>query len=487
MKTEAEIIQDYLSGAEKSIIVCEDFFFILVRITGLGIAYRLDKDKLLQKLKDYPFALSAATKTTGFVDLKEALKEIAAAQGRDTAERLYMECVQRVNRDERAFSDLSLYNGLPILKNHPDNNEMLSYHNLQDNPIIGSIVRAFQQNNEIWGIAKIYDLSLLDALKILSSTSPAIVSQWTFEKNDDIITAKESPIYLNHLAFVASGFWDKDKNNPNGYVADSYKINKESNMAEKDPNMAEEDPNVAENKPTKTAGSDDSNTKTECSDSGDSTKTAPQAPDTTAKTADNSTTQVAPAATAKTAVNDDNGAREAIRKELEAELRKEVEAELRKELESQIRGELEAEYRKKAEAEAKEKELEEEKQALLDSAQETALDRERWQLIAKFRDIVDTAPESVGAKMPYLGNERLNPSATISKILAVNEGLYNPKYAKAIDSAYSEGTYALQKDAFNNLIETIQQKTADAYKTAKVRDDGFRPTANPNVFVNPNF
>lgn len=465
MKTESEIIQDYLNGAEKSIIVCKDFFFFLVRITGLGIAYRLDKDKLLQKLKDYPFALSAATNMLGIVNLKTALKEIVAAQGRDIAERLYMECVQRVDRDERMFSDLSLYNGLPILKNHPDNNEMLSYHNLQDNPIIGTIVRAFQQDNEIWGIAKIYDLSLLDALKNLSSTSPAIVSQWTFEKNDDIITAKESPIYLNHLAFVASGFWDKDKNNPNGYVADSYKINKESNMAEKDPN-------AATNEPTKTADSDDNATKTECSDSGDSTtKTAPQAPDTTTKTADSSTTQVAPAATAKTADNDDNGAREAIRKE--------VEAELRKELESQIRGELEAE--------AKEKELEKEKQALLDSAQETALDRERWQLIAKFRDVVDTAPESVGAKMPYLGNERLNPSATISKILAVNEGLYNPKYAKAIDSAYSEGTYALQKDAFNNLIETIQQKTADAYKAAKIRDDGFRPTANPNVFVNPNF
>lgn len=472
MKTEAEIIQDYLSGTEKSIIVCEDFFFILVRITGLGIAYRLDKDKLLQKLKDYPFALSAATNMLGIVNLKTALKEIVAAQGRDTAERLYMECVQRVDRDERAFSDLSLYNGLPILKNHPDNNEMLSYHNLQDNPIIGTIVRAFQQNNEIWGIAKIYDLSLLDAIKILSSTSPAIVSQWTFEKNDDIITAKESPIYLNHLAFVASGFWDKDKNNPNGYKADSYKINKESNMAEKDPN-------TATNEPTKSADSDDSTTKTEYNDSGDSTKTATQAPDTTTKTADNSTTQVAPAATAKTADNDDSGAREAIRKE--------VEAELRKELESQIRAEIEAEYHKKAEAEAKEKELEEEKRALLDSAQETALDRERWQLIAKFRDVVDTAPESVGAKMPYLGNDRLNPSATISKILAVNEGLYNPKYAKAIDSAYSEGTYALQKDAFNNLIETIQQKTADAYKAAKIRDDGFRPTSNPNVFVNPNF
>lgn len=472
MKTEAEIIQDYLSGAEKSIIVCEDFFFILVRITGLGIAYRLDKDKLLQKLKDYPFALSAATNMLGIVNLKTALKEIVVAQGRDTAERLYMECVQRVDRDERAFSDLSLYSGLPILKNHPDNNEMLSYHNLQDNPIIGTIVRAFQQNNEIWGIAKIYDLALLDALKILSSTSPAIVSQWTFEKNDDIITAKESPIYLNHLAFVASGFWDKDKNNPSGYKADSYKINKESNMAEKDPN-------AATNEPTRTTDSDDSTTKAECSDSGDSTETATQAPDTTAKTADNSTTQVAPAATAKTADNDDNGAREAIRKE--------VEAELRKELESQIRGELEAEYRKKAEAEAKEKELEKEKQALLDSAQETALDRERWQLIAKFRDVVDTAPEAVGAKMPYLGNERLNPSATISKILAVNEGLYNPKYAKAIDSAYSEGTYALQKDAFADLIATIQQKTADAYKAAKVRDDGFRPTANPNVFINSNF
>lgn len=478
MKTESELIQDYLNGAEKSIVFCDDFFLMLVRITGLGITYRIDKDKLLQKLQDYPSALSAATNMLGTVDLKSALKLIVKEKGRDTAERLYMECAQRVNRDSVAFSDLQLYNGLPILKNHPDNNNMLSYHNLQENPIIGTIVRAFKQGDEIWGIAKIYDLTLLKALEILQSTSPAVVSQWTFDKNDDIITAKESPIYLNHLAFVASGFWDRDKRNPNGYLANGYKINKETTMAEKDPNAT---------------------AATQSSDSGDSKAKEPDTA--TAKTADSTTTQVAPAATAKTADNDDknapipspapntstaktadnddNGAREAIRKEIEAELRKELEA--------QIRGEIEAEYRKKAEAEAREKELEEQKKALLDSAQETALDKERWQLIARFRDIVDTAPESVGAKMPYLGNERLNPSATISKILAVNEGLYSSKYAKAIDSAYSEGTYALQKDAFENLIQTIQKKTADAYKEAKVKSDGFRPTSNPNVFIDANF
>lgn len=475
MKTESEIIQDYLNGAEKSIVFCENFFFMLVRITGLGIAYRIDKEKMLKKLQNYPFALSTATKATGFVDIKEALKAIVKERGRDTAEHLYMECVQRVDRDNVAFSDLEMYGGLPILKNHPNNNDMLSYHNLQENPIIGTIVRAFKQDSEIWGIAKIYDITLLESLEILQSTSPAIVSQWTFEKNDVIITAKESPIYLNHLAFVQNGFWDKDKQKPNSYLADSYKINKENDMAEKDPNAT-----------TQASDSDDNKAK---------------GPATTAKTADSATAQVAPAATAKTADNDDklaptpspapdtstaktadnddSSAREAIRKE--------VETELRKELESQIRAEIEAEYRKKAEAETREKELEEEKKALLDSAQETALDKERWALIARFRDIVDTAPESVGAKMPYLGNERLNPSATISKILAVNEGLYSPKYAKAIDSAYSEGTYALQKDAFENLIQTIQQKTADAYKEAKNKSNGFSPTSNPNVFIDANF
>lgn len=186
-----------------------------------------------------------------------------------------------------------------------------------------------------------------------------------------------------------------------------------------------------------------------------------------------------PAPTTAKETDDDDSAHDAIKSEIEAKLRKELEA--------QIRAELEAEYRKKAEAEAHEKELEKEKQALLDSAQETALDKERWQLIARFRDIVDTAPESVGVKMPYLGNERLNPSATISKILAVNEGLFNPKYAKAIDSVYSEGTYALQKDAFENLIATIKEKTANAYKTAKTDVSGFIPTQNPHVSVNPNF
>lgn len=464
MKTESEIIQDYLAGAEKAIVVCENFFFILVRITGLGIVYRLDKDKLLEALKTYPDILSSATNMLGIIDLHGALKTLAETQGRDVAERIYMECMQRVDRDDSTFSDLSLYNGLPILKNHPDNNQMLSYENLQNNPIIGTIVRAFKQDNEIWGIAKIFDLSLIDSLTLLSSTSPAVVSQWTFEVKNGIITAKESPVYLNHLAFVGSGFWDKSKTNPNAYCANSYKINKETNMASE----TEKDP--------KTSGEANADAK-DCVDT---------------------TQQVVPAATAKETDGDDSKAVAAptpaptTAKETDDDsahdvIKSEIEAKLRKELEAQIRAELEAEYRKKAEAEAHEKELEKEKQVLLDSAQETALDKERWQLIARFRDIVDTAPESVGVKMPYLGNERLNPSATISKILAVNEGLFNPKYAKAIDSVYSEGTYALQKDAFENLIATIKDKTADAYKTAKTDVSGFIPTQNPHVSVNPNF
>lgn len=452
MKTESEIIQDYLAGTEKAVVVCEDFILLLVRITGLGIAYRLDKDKLLEALKTYPDILSAATNMVGIIDLHGALKTLAETQGYDVAERIYVECMQRVDRDDSTFSDLSLYNGLPILKNHPDNNQMLSYENLQDNPIIGTIVRAFRQDNEIWGIAKIFDLSLLDSLTLLSSTSPAVVSKWTFENKDGIITAKESPVYLNHLAFVERGFWDRRKTNPNAYCANSYKINKETNMAEETNADAKDCVDTTQQVVPAATADDDSK----------AAAAVPTPAPTTAKESD-----------------DDDSAHDAIKSEIEAKLRKELEA--------QIRAELEAEYRKKAKTEAHEKELEREKQVLLDSAQETALDKERWQLIARFRDIVDTAPESVGVKMPYLGNERLNPSATISKILAVNEGLFNPKYAKAIDSVYSEGTYALQKDAFENLIATIKDKTADAHEKAKTDVSGFIPTQNPHVSVNPNF
>lgn len=477
MKTESEIIQDYISDSEKSIVVCDDFFFMLVRITGLGIAYRLDKDKLLKKLEDYSFALSAATNALGIVSIKTALQKIVETHGRDVAEQLYLQCMNRVDRDTDSFSDLSLYNGLPILKRHPENDEMLSFYNIAENPIIGTIVRAYKRenDNEIWGVAKIYDLSLLKELELLSSTSPAVVSQWTFEKNDGIITARESPIYLNHLAFVERGFWDKTVDNPNGYIADSCKINKETKMANE----------KKEPTPTAPAAIADSSDST-CSEN---VKTADSAAQVTpATTADSSDKEPAP--TIPAPPKDDGApanAKIADDDIVHAEIRKQIEEELRKELETQIRAELEAEFRKKAEAEAKEKELENERKALLDSAQETALDKERWALISRFRDVVSTAPDSVGAKMPYLGNDRLNPSATISRILSVNEGLYNPKYQKAIDSAYSEGTYALQKDAFEDLIKTIQAKSVDAYKTANVKTDGFRPTANPNVFVNPNF
>lgn len=460
MRTESEILNGYEAG-DTDVVFCENFFFILVRITGLGTRIRSDYSKLIAGIAAVcPEAIENARRMDSSVDTARALSLLQKNKGKEAAVQVYSDSLVMVTRDSD-FSEPAMYIGLPILKGHPKNGAMLSYQNLADNPIIGTVVRAFSKNDEVWGVAKIFDISLLNKMKTLKSTSPAIVSSWIFDNKHGIIPeAKESPVYLNHLAFVEKGFWDTDDSK--GYVANGYKINQEDSV-------------VIEKEP---AGRDDSANADDAKKTSDSDPAISNACD-----SDPAIPNVSPAVSATAKETDDSDS--AIPNE--AELRAKIESELRESIEKELRAKIEAEAEAKAKAEAEAKAAEEAKRELLDSAEESALDRERWKLIAQFREIADSAHKNVGVKMPYLGSERLNPSATISKILAVNNGLYNPKYAKAIDSAYSEATFELQKDAFQNLIDTIVQKSSEAYSSAQVKDMGFRATQNPNVFVNPNF
>ena len=117
--------------------------------------------------------------------------------------------------------------GLPIIVNHPldkakDNNEnsrrFLTLNNFKDNTIIGTCLNAYEKDNELWALAKIYDIeAVLDLLNNEKSTSPAVYCY--YEKDNAVIVDK--PMLLNHLAIVEQGHWDKKDRNS----IDNSKIN----------------------------------------------------------------------------------------------------------------------------------------------------------------------------------------------------------------------------------------------------------------------
>lgn len=110
--------------------------------------------------------------------------------------------------------------GLPIIVNHPldkqsENNEnsrrFLTLHNFKDNAIIGVCLNAYEKDNELWALAKIYDIEVvLDLLNNEKSTSPAVYCY--YEKDNAVMVDK--PMLINHLAIVKQGHWDKKDRNP---------------------------------------------------------------------------------------------------------------------------------------------------------------------------------------------------------------------------------------------------------------------------------
>ena len=123
---------------------------------------------------------------------------------------------------------------------------------------------------------------------------------------------------------------------------------------------------------------------------------------------------------------------------------------------------------------------------MVDDEIENNLDEERMHLISHFKDAKERAHPSLGVKMPYI-SKRENPSSVISKILKFNTHLFHPKYDKSIDTAFSISNYALQIDAFNDLLNNIEIETEKAYKSNGQRTSGFTPTNKDFIQIDRNF
>lgn len=456
--SDVEIINLYSQGQRSDITVCENHFFMPVRISGVGKTLRFDEKRSREEISKVLLdSHITVDNSMSFQDLVNLYKENSQKDIQDLLR------FSIVDRDSQNFTNkqvLEALQGLPIIKEHPNNGELLTYGNLKDNPIIGTILKTYlNENNEIWGLAKIYDLSLLDDLDRLQSTSPAVISTMSEPENPDEggqeASIKEYPLQFNHLAFVEKGHWDQ--NSPKAYEADNIilNLNKENIMPE----------DKVDNLQRVVGGSSTVEEKVENLEN--------------------------------------NEAQEAEKfKELSEQHQKLEDSENKnpildepKNLTEEVKDENQPEkapvknpsepIQDESDLDTKEVKDEKDEEVIKDEA-ENLMDSERWSLISKFREAKDASHPNLNVKMPHI-DKRLNPSAVISKILTLNSHLVNPKYNRVVDAKFDLHNYALQVDAFNDLLANIENKTSEEFtKVGKVQS-GFTPTSKPHIQIDRNF
>lgn len=130
----------------------------------------------------------------------------------------YREGVQEhVWRDPALYLNdrfLARCNGLPVVIEHPEANVLDSAEFVAR--VVGTIMLPYVKQNEVWGIAKVYDESTIQMIEDHRlSTSPAVVfrdaSANTTERleDGDTLLVEGKPSLLDHLAICEQGVWDK--------------------------------------------------------------------------------------------------------------------------------------------------------------------------------------------------------------------------------------------------------------------------------------
>lgn len=104
-------------------------------------------------------------------------------------------------------------NGLPVIFLHPGN-QILNTQEYRDRAV-GTVMLPYIQEDEVWGIAKIFDADAAELMQSThASTSPAVVfrdagSTESLEIDGESVLIEGKPSYLDHLAICEEGVWDK--------------------------------------------------------------------------------------------------------------------------------------------------------------------------------------------------------------------------------------------------------------------------------------
>lgn len=364
---EKQIKDNYRLGLQRGILELDDCFYIPVRITGTGLSLRKDDNG----------------------------KMIVADR-------------QKVDFCSPAF--LEHAKTLPILCEHPKEG-MLTSENLKNNPIIGNCIDAWIQQDEVWGLARIFDKALLSKLgKDINSTSPAV---WVgYEKSSEDGIVKEAPASINHLAFVDKGHWDI-----HGSIG--YDDSERENVSSENSDI------ISEKKEGEEVMTEDSTKTVDAEIKADEGETV--------------TVEAKPAE---------------VKADEEVEVTHKVE---------EISDEDEVEEPVEISADEAETEV-------IDSETETDEDKSRDKAVDEMRATCDSAHDSLGVKMPiFKGRQTMR--SVVNKFVQANRSFVDTKYANlAVDSYTKELASEVLESTLNNIhsasskLETKKEGFVDTGK-----------------------
>ncbi|HQU25247.1 MAG TPA: DUF2213 domain-containing protein [Acidiphilium sp.] len=150
----------------------------------------------------------------------------------------------RAGRQEYVFRDPGIFltdefaarcNGLPVILIHPEKG--LLNADEYDRRNVGAIMFAYRKDDELWGVARLFDPEVVEALRGGElSTSPGVRFApdeiATAQLDKDAIAIEGNPSLVDHIAVVPAGVWDKG-GPPNGIRNDAMSETREdSNFSE---------------------------------------------------------------------------------------------------------------------------------------------------------------------------------------------------------------------------------------------------------------
>lgn len=205
---ENEIAQKLINGELSGIVTNGDFFYLPMRLTGTGLAERVDSDGKARHL-----------------DRKMEL----------------------FTTDDL----MAQYANIPVVLGHPKNEDGEYVRvGFEAGIIVGNTIASYvkEDEKEIWVIARIHNKEVIDAIGENDlSTSPHFIS--TEKEQDGSEIYLEIPKGINSLAIVSSGFWDKKSDIPPIDKSEFNLLDKEAIMQEeKTDGVLETEASGSENK-----------------------------------------------------------------------------------------------------------------------------------------------------------------------------------------------------------------------------------------------
>lgn len=422
-----QVIADKLKEGEQNIILTKNFGYIALRLTGTGITKRVQNGVEIEG-----------------------------------------------DRDLGVFSSPELmdrYKNINICFSHPKNeegkHEELGFDYADS--IIGNTIDSFVKGSEIWVVGRIFNLTALDFMvKYRLSTSPHFKSYWV-EGEDGVLI--EQPLTINHLAIVASGYWDAHTENE-AIGSEGVETIKEADiMSDKVDNVVD---TTLESPSTATTGEE----KKEMVDVATNTIPTPseelevlkqevanlkEGEAQEAEALDKLAQEHKEKSDKEDNVADETKKDDAVVDETPKETETKAE-ETKKDVVDDATPEVTATEEVKEESIVEDTLKEMVVNELISEANWTDDDAKRDAIIKEVAELVDEA-STKGMKLvrPHYGSERLTPSATLKRFLNANKNEVASKYQGVI-SHIDSASLELGMDIFNDMRNKVRAREVEGVK-----------------------